>query len=164
MSSELEWVLDQLKDVADQQPWDHELRRVNRDESRVLEQDVRSVKGELQEANYVGATHVSTEESPMGSQYDLEREVVIGVRVTGLHCSKYGHIDPQGEDGVPFTELVQACKDAFWTERKWPAAGPSGVSYPHLELQNEANTSQQWADFYRADWDVVFTQGFHDIS
>lgn len=162
MTAEVDWVLDRMGSVVGSTTTP--LRRVNRDDSRILEQDVSSIKGELTSANYVGATHVDTTEEPMGSQYDLQREVVVGVRVTGLMSSEYGYIDPSGQEGIPFDELVARCKDALWAERQWPDAGPTNVSYPHLEIQNEANTSQQWADFYRADWDVVFTQGFHDIT
>jgi hypothetical protein len=155
MTAELDWVLAQLKDVADSQPYDHELRRINRDESRILDKGVRSIQGELQKANYVGATHVSTTEEPMGSEYNLQREVVIGVRVTGLTSSKHGHVDPSGTDGVPFSDLVTECKDAILEERAFPDAGSSDTEYTHLEFTNEANTSHQWADFYRWDADVV---------
>jgi len=161
VTAEVDWVLDQLGSVVGSTTTP--LRRVNRDDSRVLEQDIRSVESELQEANYVGATHVDTVQDPIGTEYDVDREVVVGVRVTGLHHSEWGHVDPDGQEGIPFDELVRRCKDALWTERTWPAAGPDGsVSYTHLELQNEANTSEQYADFYRADWDVVFS-GYEEL-
>jgi hypothetical protein len=174
MTAETAWVLEQFASVATDVANEYtlesgdpvELERVNRDESRLLEQDVQSIRGDLEQAAFVGATHVDTVEEPMGSQYDLQREVVVGVRVTGLTAQgSYGHIDPSGEDGIPFTGdggLVQRCKDALLSERKWPDAGPADVSYPHLELQNEVNTSQQWADFYRWDADVVF-KGHRDL-
>jgi len=169
MSSERDWVLEQFADVATTIASEYtlesgdpvELRRVNRDESRILEQAVGSIRGELQDAVFVGATHVDTDREPIGTEYDANREVVVGVRVTGLTSSKYGHIDPSGAEGIPFDDpdggLVQRLKDALWAERQWPDANPrEEVYYRHLELQNEANTSQQYADFYRADWDVVF--------
>lgn len=168
MTAELDWVLEQFAsvatDVANQYTLESgdpvQLERVNRDESRILEQDVQSIRGDLEKAAFVGATHVDTVEEPMGSQYDLQREVVVGVRVTGLTSQgSYGHIDPDGQDGIPFTGdggLVQRCKDAVLAERKFPAAAPSDAAYTYLEFQNEANTSQQWADFYRWDADVVF--------
>jgi len=175
MSSERDWVLEQFADVATTIASEHtlengdpvELRRVNRDESRILEQAVGSIRGELQSAVFVGATHVDTVREPIGTEYDAEREVVVGVRVTGLTSSKYGHIDPSGEQGIPFDDanggLVQRLKDALWSERTWPAAEPDeSVYYQDLELQNEANTSQQYADFYRADWDVVFS-GYEEL-
>jgi len=175
MSSERDWVLEQFADVATTVASEYtlqsgdpvELRRVNRDESRILEQAVDSIRGELQQAVFVGATHVDTVRDPIGTEYDAEREVVVGVRVTGLTSSKYGHIDPSGQEGIPFDDadegLVQRLKEALWSERQWPAAEPSeDVYYTDLELQNEANTSQQWADFYRADWDVVFS-GYEEL-
>ncbi|WP_338844107.1 hypothetical protein WHO98_12190 (plasmid) [Halobacterium salinarum] len=161
MSSEVTWVLKQLGSVVGSTTTP--LRRVNRDDSRVLEQDVRSTRGELQEANYIGATHVETVRDPIGTEYDADREVVVGVRVTGLHHSEWGHIDPDGQNGIPFGELVRRCKDVLWSERTWPDANPrEEVYYENLELQNEANTSQQYSDCYRADWDVVF-DGYEEL-
>lgn len=174
MSSERDWVLQQFADVVDDIANEYtldsgdpvELEHVNRDESRLLEQGLDSIRGELRNAAFVGATHVDTVRTPIGTEYDAEREVVIGVRATGLTSAKYGHIDPSGEDGIPFDNgddgLVQRLKNALWSERTWPDAAPSDGYYTHLELANEANTSQQWADFYRADWDVVFT-GYEDL-
>ena len=160
MTKEVDWVLEQLGSVVGSTTTP--LRRVNRDESRILEQDVRSIQGELTRANYVGVTHVDTTRDPVGTEYDADREVVVGVRVTGLTCEEHGWVDSTGQAGMPFDELVARCKDALWSERTWPAAGPSGVSYTHLQLQNESNTSEQYADFYRADWDVVF-DGYEDL-
>jgi len=157
MSSERDWVLTQLGSVVGSTTTP--LRRVDRDNARLLEQNVRSVRGELQEANYVGATHVDTVEEPMGSQYDLQREVVVGERVTGLHHSEWGHIDPDGQEGIQFSGeggLVDRCKDALLAERTFPDAAPPDAAYTYLEFQNEANTSQQYSDFYRWDADVVF--------
>lgn len=164
MTSEVDWVLSQFADVATAISNEYtlesgdpvELRRVDRDESRILEQGVQSIRGELQSASYIGATHVDTSEVPMGSEYNLQREVVVGVRLTGLTSSEYGHIDPAGNEGIPFDELVERCKDAILSEREFPAAAPTDAAYTYLEFQNEANTSQQWSDFYRWDADVVF--------
>jgi len=176
MTSEVDFVLDQFAAVADTISNEYtlesgdpvRLERVNRDESRILEQDVQSIKGDLEKAAFVGATHVDTVRDPVGTEYDASREVVVGVRVTGLTSQgSYGHIDPSGEDGIPFDNgvdgLVNRLKDALWSERTWPDAGPDpSVYYTDLELQNEANTSEQWADFWRADWGVVF-DGYEEL-
>ncbi|QRY26361.1 hypothetical protein [Halobacterium sp. BOL4-2] len=170
MSSEVTWVLDQFASVATTVSNNYtlasgdpvQLERVNRDESRILDQPPGDIQGELQTGVFVGATHVDTVRDPIGTEYDADREVVVGVRVTGLTHREYGHIDPSGQNGIPFDDadsagIVQRLKDALLAERTWPAAGPADVSYTHLELQNEANTSQQYADTFRADWDVVFS-------
>jgi hypothetical protein len=163
MTAEVDWVLDQFGSVVGSTTVP--LQRIDRDDSRILEQDVRSLDAELTDANYVGVRHEDTTTSPIGTEYDLEREAVVSVRVTGLHASKYGWIDPDGDDGIPFggaDGLVQQLQDALWSERQFPDAGIQRVDYTHLELQNEANTSRQYGDFYRADWDVVF-QGFEEL-
>lgn len=175
MTSELDWVLDQFAAVADDVESEYTLEsgdpvvleRVNRDESRILEQPPGDIHGELQKGVFVGATHVDTVRDPIGTEYDADREVVVGVRVVGLTHRKYGHIDPSGVDGIPFDApdnggVVQRLKDALWSERMWPDAGPSDVYYTDLELANEANTSEQWADVFRADWDVVF-DGYEEL-
>ncbi|MCD2204411.1 hypothetical protein [Halobacterium sp. KA-6] len=175
MTAELDWVLEQFASVVDDIESEYTLasgdpvqvERIDRDNSRLLEQDVRSIRGDLQDANYVGATHVETVRDPVGTEYDASREVVVGVRVTGLTSAEYGHIDSEGNEGIPFDNgtdgLVNRLKDALWNERTWPDAGPGpSVYYKHLELQNEANQSEQWADFYRADWDVVFN-GYEEL-
>jgi hypothetical protein len=155
MTAELDWVLSRLGSVVESTTVP--LRRVDRDSSRILEQGLRSIKGELQEANYVGATHVETVRDPIGTEYDADREVVIGVRVTGLHHSEWGYIDPDGDEGIPFPELVQRLQDALWAERTFPPAGPPGVEYTHLEITNEANTSNQYADFHQYSFDVLLS-------
>lgn len=171
MTAELDWVLEQFAPVATSVAADYSLRkggdatleRVNRDDSEVLGENIRTSRGDLQKAAYIGATHADTVRDPIGTEYDADREVVVGVRLTGLHWGDHGHIDPDGENGIPFDELVRRCKDALWSERTWPDANSrEDVYYENLELQNEANTSQQYTDFYRADWDVVFS-GYEDL-
>lgn len=168
MTSEVDWTLAQFESVADtiateytlESGDDAQLERVDRDESRKLEQDVQSIKGDLQSAVFVGAAHADTDENPMGSEYKLEREAIVQIRITGLTHSEYGHVDPTGAAGIPFDDpdggLVQRVKAAILDERKFPQAAPPDAAYTYLEFQNEANTSEQWADFYRWDADVVF--------
>lgn len=164
MSAEVDWVLDQLASVVSNQPADHPLKRVDRDDSEILEDSIRSRKGELQAANYVGATLADRVPEPVGSDYDHRLETVVGLRIEGLHADAYGHIDPDGVDGVQWTDgLVAEIRDALLAERHYPAAGPTGVTYTDLQFQNEAPDSAQHRDFYRHDIDIVF-HGFEDLQ
>ena len=155
----VEFVLEQLQSVVDAQPSGYPLKRVNRDESRILEGDIRDRTGELQEANFVGAAHVDHEASPIGTEYNLDVEDVVGVRIEGLHHTEWGHIDPDGTDGVAFDGdpgLVQDIKTALYDVRTFPDAGRSSVEFTDLRLVNHAPQSHLWSDYFRYDCDVVF--------
>jgi hypothetical protein len=158
-------VLDHLQPVVDAQPDAHPLKRVNRDESRILEGDIRDRTGELKTANFVGAAHVDHEAAPIGTEYDLDVEDVVGIRIEGLHHSEWGHVDPAGTDGVVFSGdpgLVQEIKAALYDARTFPDAGRASVNFTDLRLTNHAPQSHLWADAFRYDVDVVF-QGFEEL-
>ncbi|PSP80168.1 hypothetical protein BRC81_02970 [Halobacteriales archaeon QS_1_68_20] len=175
---EVEWVLDQLGSVVDSVATDYtlqngdsvELKRVDRDESRVYEGSqtldmstpIRDREGELQDAAYVGARLADVASDPVGTEYDHAREAVVGLRLEGLHHGKYGHVDPDGDEGVPWEELKQRVRNALLAQRTWPNAGRTDVSYTDLRLTNEAPQSAQYGDYYRWDVDVLFN-GFEDI-
>lgn len=170
----VEWVLDQLASVVDAQPAAHPLRRVDRDNAQVFQgsktvnmsSPVRERTGELQEANYVGASLTDRTQSPVGTEFDLDLETVVGVRIEGLHHGEWGHIDPAGENGVVFegtdASLVEQIRGAIYNDRTWPDAGRANVSFTHLILTNEASQSDNWADYYRYDFDVAF-DGFESL-
>lgn len=162
MSTEVDWVLAQLQSVVNAQPADHPLKRVDRDESKILKGSIQTQTAELQSANYVGATLADIASDPIGTEYDHDREAVVGVRIEGLDHSEYGHIDPGGSNGVPFDDLVHDIREAILSGRAFPDAGRTGVSYTHLELQNEAPQSSNYADYYRYDADVVF-HGYEEL-
>lgn len=160
MSNEVEFVLEQLGSVVGSTTTP--LRRVNRDDSRILEQDVRSIQGELQDANYVGVSYASRSTSPVGAEYDHEVETTVNVRVTGLHCSEYGWVDSSGQEGIAFEELVSRTQEALLAERTWPAAGSESVSYTHLEIADYNPGMSAYADYYQYDYDVTF-HGFEEL-
>jgi hypothetical protein len=161
----VEWVLDQLESVVDAQPDAHPLKRVNRDESRILEGDIRSRTGELRKANFVGAAHVDHEARPIGTEYDLDVEDVVGIRIEGLTYTDRGHVDPDGQDGVVFSGdpgLVQDLKAALYDARTFPDAGRTPVNFTDLRLSNHAPQSHLWSDYFRYDFDVVF-EGYEEL-
>ncbi|MDR9382620.1 MAG: hypothetical protein RI560_13250, partial [Natronomonas sp.] len=122
--------------------------------------------GELERANYVGVAYTGRSDSPIGTEFDLDSERVVSVRVEGLlRGDHYGHVDPDGEDGVPFdddTGLVADLQDALQAEREWPDVPRSGVTYTHLLLQDYGPRNHEYADYYRHDWDMIF-DGFEEL-
>jgi hypothetical protein len=161
----VEWTLAQLQSVVDAQPAEHPLERIDRDDSQLLEGNIRSRTRELQRGNYVGAAHADRSAQPEGPEYDLDVDVVVGVRIEGLHHAAKGHIDPDSTDGVTFAGdggLVEQIRNAIYAGRREPAAGRSSVAFTHLEITNEAPQSRQYADYYRYDFDVVF-EGFESL-
>ncbi|MEA5387123.1 hypothetical protein VB779_08680 [Haloarculaceae archaeon H-GB11] len=160
MSSEVEWVLDELSSVvaAVSEP----LVRVNRDTSELLEDSARSMTGDLTDANFVGATLADVSSTPIGTEYDHRREAVVGVRIEGLHHSEWGHIDPDGVEGIAFDSLVNQIRDALLAQRTFPDAGGTDVSYTDLRIENEAPQSANYSDYFRHDLDVRFV-GYENL-
>jgi len=182
---EVEWVLDRLATVVDDVAATYTLsaernndpvqvRRIDRDNSRLYDggdpigmtEPLHTRKGKLEAGCYIGAQTVSADGAPIGTGYDLDLERVVGLRVEGLVASEYGHVDPDGADGVPWRNgndgLVDRVRTALYNERTWPDAGGTGVSFTHLQLANVADTSSNWKDFFRWDADVVF-DGFEEL-
>ena len=161
---EVEWTLAQLGSVVGSLTTP--LKRVDRDESRILEGDIRKRTAELEKANYVGAALADRTPTPIGTEYDHALETVVGVRIEGLHHSEWGHVDSDGVEGIPFGDdggLVDRIRDAILAKRRYPDAGRTNVTYTNLTVTNEASQSSNYADYYRYDFDVVF-DGFEDLS
>jgi len=171
---EVDWVLAQLASVVTDVGNNYTARngdpvtvkRVDRDESDVLEDGVRDLENELQQGCYLGATLADVVSDPIGTEYDHAREAVVGLRVVGLHNSEWGHVDEDGTDGVPWRNgsdgLVDRVRTALLSERTWPDAGGANVSYTDLQFTNESPQSSNYQDFYRWDVDVVF-DGFETL-
>lgn len=165
MTAEVDWVLDQLTSVVFDQPADHPLWRVDRDESFVYEGDspidmstpIRERTGELQKANFVGATWADRARTPIGTEYDYDVENVVGLRIEGLHHSEWGHIDPDEADGVDFKGLVDEVLSAIDDAATFPDVTGANGSYTHLLITNDTPGSAAHADYYRFDCDVVFS-------
>jgi len=181
----VEWVLDQCasvvtdveaaysRDVPNGTP-PVAVRRVARDTSRIwdgdgtldMETPLRDRTGALEKGVYIGARHADTSEEPIGTEYDLDKEVVVGVRLEGLSAhGQAGHVDPDGAEGVPWSGpdgLVRRVKAAIYAGREYPDADPD-VGFTHLSLANEANQSANYSAYFRTDFDVVF-DGFESLS
>jgi hypothetical protein len=161
---ETDWVLSEIKTQWPSGSYsDIPLERVDREDSEKLDGGVRSRKGELQEQNFVGAALAERGRTPIGTEFDYDVEAVVGVRVEGLHHDAYGYIDPSASlppstsgDPVPWSDLVDAIQDAVQTNRTFPSVGRSDTSYTHVRIANESDRSDNYGDYYRADFDLVF--------
>lgn len=181
MTAEVDWVLDQLADVVDSvaadysraDDWDNdpvEVRRVDRDDAQTydgsdsvdLTTPLPQRQGALSRGVYLSAGLADRATEPIGTEYDHDLETVVALRVEGMHHTQSGHIDPAGDKGVPFPELVSRVRTALLAERKSPDAGPADVAYTHLELANEVNRSEEFRDFYDFRADVRFS-GFETL-
>lgn len=182
---EVEWTLERLATVAtnvannytlssERGGDDVELKRVDRDAAQVYDSDetidmadpLPERKGALESGAYVGARTAAGSEDPVGTEYDLDVERVVGLRIEGMRAGKHGHVDPTGADGVPWRNgtdgLVDRVRSALYDQRAWPDAGGSNVAFTHLELANPSDVSANWRDYYRWDVDVVF-HGFETL-
>lgn len=157
-SPEVTWTLTQLGSVvgAITTP----LKRIDRDNSEFFEGGIRNRTAELRKANYVGASLADVSSTPIGTEYDHDREAVVGVRIEGLHHSEYGYVDPSGSDGIAFSSdggLVDRIRDALLVERQYPAAGGADVTYTDLQIANEAPQSSDYSDYFRHDFDILLS-------
>lgn len=166
---ETQWTLEQFGSVISN--ISAPLKRVDRDESRLYDGDgsapdmsspIRGRKGDLQRANFVGVQFVDRVTEAIGTEYDHDVETVVSVRVEGLHESKWGYIDPDGVEGIEWSELTDRLQEALTDQRTWPAAGDPDTVYTDLQFANESDSSDDYRDAYRADWDVVFN-GYEDL-
>lgn len=166
MSAEVDWVLSEFGDVVDAVAREYgvDLIRVDRDDSRVYDghesiegsDSVRRSRGELQRGVFVGAASADVESTPTGVKFDVRTESTVNVRVQGLHHSEYGHVDPAGEDGVPFDELVRRLGDALLDERTSPQSAGEDTDYHTLYIDRFASFSNRYADYYRSDFSPRF--------
>lgn len=168
-----EWVLDELGPVVEAQPAAHPLLRVDGDESQQYEGGgafdtsgaVRDHAAELQDANVVTASYVERSDEYVGTGPDLSLEEVVELRVEGLHHSEFGHVDPAGQDGVPFhgtdDALVQQIVDRLYANLRFPDAGRTPVGFTHLSIQHFPDVGA-FADFYDYRLEVRF-DGFETL-
>jgi hypothetical protein len=160
MSAPVDFTLNQLSALTDQLTTPLEL--VDRDNSRLFDSGIRERRGELQEANYVGATLASREPTPIGTEYDHQLDTVVGVRIEGLHHDEFGYVDPDENNGIPFDDLVDDVRRQLLAARRFPDAGRANVSFTDLTITNESPAMSDWADYFRYDLDVIYS-GFETL-
>lgn len=126
------------------------------------EADQRGVTEDLQDTNVVSIASVDEATTPIGTEYDHDIEHVAGVRIEGLHESEWGHIDPDADAGAAWDSLSRFVRRAILRARTFPKAKRPNVDYTDLRLSNHAPQSQDYADYYRYDVDVIF-DGFEEL-
>lgn len=160
---EVQFVLDAIDSNYGTPLADVPLERIDRDNSDILEQSIHDVSAELQDSNYVGATLADRSTTAIGTEYDHDIETVVGVRIEGAHHSEWGHVDPDGSDGVAWDTLVRTIRRAVLQEREFPSvSNRPNTTYTWIEERNFTDLSADYSDYYRADVDFVF-QGFETL-
>jgi len=145
------------------------LQRIDGDNNDNLSKAVYDATDELREANLVDAKYTDRQDSPIGTEYDLQVDgLTVACTVAGLHTRRKGHIDPDGAfpptnagDAVPFYDLRRATIDALEAERGFPDTG-SNINYTDLIVTNRTPLSYEYGDFYQYEFDVVFG-GFEQL-
>lgn len=160
---EVQFVLDAINDHYGTALSNVPLERIDRDNADILEQSVHSISGELERTNFVGATLASRDPQAIGTEYDHDIQAVVGVRIEGAHHSEHGHIDPDGSNGVEWWRLKKNIRRAILTDREFPAvSNRPNTTYTDLQFANENDQSDDYADYYRYDFDVLFN-GFETL-
>ena len=169
-SPEVQWVLDTLQPIVEDTAltWGSTsetvdgtvpVRRVNRDESTIYDLEaVRSRKADLQASNLIGVSLQERPSQPAGTD-EHRAEAIVGVRVEGLHYSKFGHIDPEGVDGVAFETLTTAVRQTLSDAGQYPDVDRGNTGYQTALVENDTDRSSNYRDFYDYRLDVRF-RGF----
>lgn len=167
-------VIDSLADVP--------LERINRDDAINLDKadGLASLDGPvdeqadtLQGMNYVGVASTTRSDSPMGTEYDHRSETVVQLRLEGLTArhGKYGAIDPYwGTDNAvdrdyPTTSwemLKLNLRRSILIEREFPQVDAPQMAFKDLFLENQRDSSSEYAHGYRWDADIRFS-GFETL-
>jgi len=182
MTTEVNWVLEQLGSVVDDGANSYTnrndnpvaLKRVNRDDSSVYEgggsldfnEPMHKRKEDLKSGVFVGATLADRAEDPAGTEYNLKIETVVGLTVEGMTSQGglHGHVDPDGENGIPFTELVRKIRRTLLASdtRAYPDPGVPNTSYHDLIPTSNDPQSAEYRDFYRWQGDFAF-RGYESL-
>ncbi|WP_135302643.1 hypothetical protein [Haloarcula amylovorans] len=117
---------------------------------------------DLTKTNVVSIAPVDESSTPIGTEYDHSIERSAGVRIEGLHHGEWGHIDSNGEQGIPWPALVRTVRRAIMRVRTFPDTQTPDIRYTHLQLANAAPQSHNYGDYFRRDEDVQF-DGFERL-
>jgi len=145
--------------------------RVDRDNSRVfdgdgaidLSQSTRQNTEQLRDSNVIGAAVTGTDEQPIGTEFDLQKETAVSLRVEGLSADEWGYVDSEATyppasdaDSVPWHEFTRDLRRAVYAGRKFPQVGEQSTNYTHLTVENVVPDASAYHDYYRFEADVRF--------
>lgn len=182
--AEVQFVLDAIADNwpgAESDLSDVPLERIDGDNSLNLDKadGVASLSGavhehadKLQGMAYVIARTVDVSRTYIGTAPDFDVERVVGVRLEAATAlgGGFGAIDPNEGTAdaltrpyptIAWSRLKESVVDAIEAEFAFPDPGRSGTGYKDLLPIDVVDQSANWREFYRADFDVVFS-GFED--
>lgn len=169
----VQFVLDKIKNNWSAGSYsDIPLERVDGDNNQHLDADIRKSTQELRLNNFVEAAYTDRTSSPIGTEYDLDVESVVRVRIAGLHHTEYGYVNPSNSlppatagDPVPFNDddgLVAEIKDTLHAERSFPSA-TSRVDETDLVIENTPGPlSYEYGDYYLYEFEVGIN-GYEDL-
>lgn len=120
--------------------------------------DGRSAKEDLARANLVTVKPADSDTpTPVGTEYDHKRGDPVDITVEGLHEDQRGRV----ADHDAFKALTRGLKRAVLSNRKFPTT-TTGPRYYDLVIENEADQSSNFRDYYRMDFTVRF-RGYDDL-
>lgn len=167
MRPEVQFILDELATAVIVQPTGHPLVRIDADSSRVYEgdktvantpdSDITHQRGlDLQKANAVKVSTGDRSDQPLGTEYNLDTEVTLSVTLTGLSHEEFGHIDPDGVDGINFDDLGRIVRGELLQNRTYPNHPEFQDAKLDLRITDETDTSSAYADAYERRYSVLF--------
>lgn len=157
---EVQYLLDSISDnyagVTDIA--DVPLERIDRNNFINLDQgDRHRMSEQLDRTNLVGAGIGSLTPTPVGTDYNHNTDIVVGLRLEGAHHTEHGHIDPDGNNGVAWDTLKDKVHDAIMEDRLQPSvSNRPNRDYRHILELNVVDRSSEYLDYYRFDADYVF--------
>lgn len=128
-----------------------DLRRVNRNDSRLFPGGAEDRREKLRQANYVGVARGGDTPTPIGTEFGYRSVPVLNVRVVGLDAEQFGHID----DHADFRTLVENIKTAIRAEDEHPSTTGAGTYHTIIE-QDATDSSATGGDYYAETWDLQF--------
>lgn len=146
------------------------LERIDRDNTENIDSGERVQSEDLEELNIVSARSASRDDQPMGTEYDLKTERVVGVKVEGMHVSEYGAIDPDNSSSVTWNttnwdDLTTNIRRSILNQsnREYPAvSNRTNAAFKDLRVENYDDQSSNFGDYYLVAFDVRFT-GFETL-
>lgn len=120
-----------------------------------LAKTVRELDVDLTDNNAVSVGSISTDRTPIGTEFDHRIEATVSVRVEGVHESEFGHIT----DTQDFQALLSEVRRTILLEREFPSP-EDGIHT--LDVVDEDDRSREYADYFRTDLTVVF-RGYDEL-
>lgn len=117
-------------------------------------------KQPLEDGVWLVANTETKSPTQTGTGQQQRLETTVQLTIEGLSEREFGHIDPSGEDGVPFENgqdgIVDRVRSYLQSELRPGDVARDRTAYYNLLVTNEDNQSSSWRDFYRYQLDLVF--------